>query len=574
VDSEDERPTPSPSTVAQPEPLLDDGPIEAGAATPPAPKAKTSKRRDDDEPKIVDTSEAAKIKKAASKKRSAKAAFELPGSELLDPVIHTGNAHSPEKLKETARLLEKTLLDYRVDGKVQEIHPGPTVTMFEVSPAAGTKVSKVAGLADDLALGLSRKVRIVAPIPGKNRIGFEVPNDRRVPVSLRELIESQDFMNMNKPLPCVLGRDIIGRPCFADLTAMPHIIVAGATGAGKSVGLNVMLVSLLYRRTPDEMRMLMIDPKVVELAPFDNIPHLLFPVVTDMKQASNALKWAVDEMERRYQLFADAGTRNIITYNNWTKRVAHGKATPPPPPAKVDAIAPDGSVVEIPSVKSDAELPKRLPYIVIVIEEFADLMMTQGKEVETSVARLAQKARAAGLHVILATQRPSVDVITGMIKANFPTRIAYRVAQKVDSRTILDQQGAEHLLGHGDMLVKLNGSSEVRRVQCPFVSEDEVQRITDMLRKQGVPEYDESIVRGRDDDDGDGADPCDAETDPRYDDAVRIVAETQKCSTSWIQRKLGIGYNRAAKMVETMEKNGVVGPANGSKPRDILISSY
>jgi S-DNA-T family DNA segregation ATPase FtsK/SpoIIIE len=340
------------------------------------------------------------------------------------------------------------------------------------------------------------------------------------------------------------------------------------------VGLNVMLVSLLYRKTPEQLRLLMIDPKVVELAPFDGIPHLLFPVVTDMKQASNALRWTVDEMERRYQLFADAGTRNITTYNRWVKKVLAGEAAPPPGPRTVEAIAPDGTQVEIPAARdgSDAEPPKRLPYIVVVVEEFADLIMTQGKDVEASVARLAQKARAAGIHVILATQRPSVDVITGMIKANFPTRVAFRVSQKVDSRTILDQQGAEHLLGRGDMLVKMNGTNDVRRVQCPFVSEDEVQRVTDMLRDQGEPEYDESIVRGRDDDESEPADPGDAESDAFYDAAVRIVADTQKCSTSWIQRKLGIGYNRAAKIVETMERNGLVGPSNGSKPRDIYLS--
>jgi len=392
-------------------------------------------------------------------------------------------------------------------------------------------------------------------------------------VNLRELIDSREFMEMKAPLPCVLGRDIIGRPFFADLASMPHVIVAGATGAGKSVGLNVMLASLLCRRTPSELRMLMIDPKVVELAPFDRIPHLLFPVVTDMKQAANALKWAVDEMERRYQLFADAGTRNIVSYNVYTTRVRAGELPPPRPPRTVDALNPDGTVSEIKGIEGDAELPGKLPYVVIVIEEFADLMMQQGKDVEASVARLAQKARAAGLHVILATQRPSVDVITGMIKANFPTRIAYRVSQKVDSRTILDQQGAEHLLGRGDMLVKLNGKSDAQRVQCPFVSEEEVQRVTDALRAQGEPDYDESIVKSRDDD-GATPDPSDAEADPLYDQAVRVVADTGKCSTSWLQRKLGVGYNRAAKIVETMERNGLIGPANGSKPREILVSSH
>ncbi|MEO7329996.1 MAG: DNA translocase FtsK 4TM domain-containing protein, partial [Minicystis sp.] len=407
--------------------------------------------------------------------------FRLPHFDMLDAPAGNEVPIDEEQLKLTAQMLEKTLSDYGVSGRVEEIHPGPTVTTFEVSPAAGTKVSKVAGLADDLALGLSRKVRIIAPIPGKNRIGFEVPNDARVPVSLRELIEDRRFQEMKAPLPCVLGRDIIGTPYFADLASMPHVIVAGATGAGKSVGLNVMLVSLLFRKTPAELRLLMIDPKVVELAPFDRIPHMLLPVVTDMKQAANALKWAVDEMERRYQLFANAGTKNITTYNGWVEKVQRGEARPPKPPAKVAAVGADGLEVEIDAAKdgSDAELPEKIPFIVIVVDEFADLMMQQGKDVEVSVARLAQKARAAGMHVILATQRPSVDVITGMIKANFPTRIAFRVAQKVDSRTILDEQGAEHLLGRGDMLIKLNGTNETKRVQCPMVSEEEVQLVTD-----------------------------------------------------------------------------------------------
>jgi S-DNA-T family DNA segregation ATPase FtsK/SpoIIIE len=375
------------------------------------------------------------------------------------------------------------------------------------------------------------------------------------------------------PLPVVLGRDILGNPVYADLASMPHVIVAGATGAGKSVGLNVMLLSLLYRRSPEELRLLMVDPKVVELAPFDRIPHMLLPVVTDMKQASTALKWAVDEMERRYQMFADAGTKNIATYNAWVERVARGEAKNPN--AKV-VVAKDHNGFEdvIPAAKDSDEgvapLPEKLPWIVIVVDEFADLMMQQGKEVEAAVARLAQKARASGMHVVLATQRPSVDVITGVIKANFPTRIAYRVSQKVDSRTILDEQGAEHLLGMGDMLIKLNGTGETKRVQCPWVSEEEVQRVTDFLRKQGEPVYDDNILRPRDDEDAQ-TEEADAEQDPLYDDAVRLVADTRRCSTSWLQRKLGLGYNRAARIVEMMERRGLVGPAHGAKDREVLI---
>lgn len=515
---------------------------------------------------------------APSQKKRAKVirtsrGFELPSIDFLsvsraDPSLIVDR----EVLIRNADLLVKTLSDYGVQGKVEDILPGPTVTTYEVSPAAGTKVSKVASLADDLALALARKVRIVAPIPGKNRIGFELPNDRRTPVNLRDLIEDRRFHAMDAPLPVVLGRDILGNPVYTDLATMPHVIVAGATGAGKSVGLNVMLASLLYRRTPDELRLLMIDPKVVELAPYDRIPHMLLPVVTDMKQASNALKWAVDEMERRYQLFADAGTKNIGTFNGWVGRVRRGETKNLAPKVVIatdhnglpEIIRPDADE------KGEAPLPEVLPFIVIIVDEFADLMMQQGKEVEAAVARLAQKARAAGMHVILATQRPSVDVITGMIKANFPTRIAFRVAQKVDSRTILDEQGAEHLLGRGDMLIKLNGTNEMRRVQCPWVSEEEVQRITDHLRAQGEPVYDENILKPRDED-GEIADQEDAEQDALYDDAVRLVADTRRCSTSWLQRKLGLGYNRAARIVEMMERRGLVGPANGSRDREVLV---
>jgi DNA segregation ATPase FtsK/SpoIIIE, S-DNA-T family len=499
--------------------------------------------------------------------------FALPSRELFDPPSATTIEVDREAILEHARRLEKTLADYGVSGKVCEVRPGPTVTMYEVACEAGTRVSKVASLADDLALGLSRKVRIIAPIPGKSLIGFELPNDERQPVCLRELMEDQRFEKLAEraPLPVVLGRDIVGAPFYADLASMPHVIVAGATGAGKSVGLNVMLSSLLCKRTPEELRFLMIDPKVVELAPFDGIPHMLLPVVTDMKQAATALRWAVEEMERRYQMFADAGTKNIVTYNAWVKRVQDGEI-PAPAPEEVQALTADGALVTVPAAKTGGDgrpLPGKLPYIVIVVDEFADLMMQQGKDVEAAVARLAQKARAAGLHVVLATQRPSVDVITGTIKANFPSRIAFRVSQRVDSRTILDEQGAELLLGRGDMLVKLNGSTDTVRAQCPFVSEEEVTRLTDYLRKQGTPEYHQAILEVSDDDGASQA--ADEEVDSRFEEAVLIVRDTQRCSTSWLQRKMTIGYNRAAKIVETMERRGLVGPPNGSRDREVLI---
>jgi len=572
VDSVPRQPDEIVDAVAS-EPAVEEEPEPELEVMPPRRVPKVGNKKSEG-PRIVDTRPAQQTTRAEAPQPRRIGRFRLPSTELLAGAQCSLQKIDEKRVLEHARRLEKTLADYGVTAKVEEIHPGPTVTTYEVSAQAGTKVSKVASLADDLALGLSRKVRIIAPIPGKSRIGFELPNDDRIAVNLRELVEDQRFHALSEraPLPVVLGRDIVGAPFYADLASLPHVIVAGATGAGKSVGLNVMLASLLFRRTPDELRLLMIDPKVVELAPFDKIPHLLLPVVTDMKQATVALRWAVDEMERRYQLFATAGTKNITTYNRWVERVIAGQL-PPPAKEQVDAIAADGVVVSVPSSREGADgvsLPGKLPYIVVVIDEFADLIMQQGKEVESAVARLAQKARAAGLHVVLATQRPSVDVITGMIKANFPSRIAYLVAQKVDSRTILDEQGAEMLLGKGDMLVKLNGSNETRRVQCPFISEDEVSALTDYLRTQGTPNYHEAILQACDDErDGDDEE---EKLDPRFDEAVRIVAETQRCSTSWLQRKMTIGYNRAAKIVEAMENRGIVGPPNGAKDRQVLIS--
>jgi S-DNA-T family DNA segregation ATPase FtsK/SpoIIIE len=551
-----------------------DQPEQCSAPAEPEPAAAepAAQQSPSDGLTIVDTRHLAQVDRAP-KARARKKGFTLPDTELLETQSGEVVSIDKERVVRLADKLEKTLADYGVSGTVEEVHPGPTVTTYEVAPAAGTKVSKVAGLSDDLALGLSRKVRIIAPIPGKARIGFELPNDERVPVNLRELVEDRRFKKLAEraALPVVLGRDIVGAPFYADLAAMPHVIVAGATGAGKSVGLNVMLSSLLFKRTPDELRLLMIDPKVVELAPFDGIPHMLLPVVTDMRQAAKALKWAVDEMEKRYQAFAIAGTKNISTYNRWATRVQKGEL-PLPEPEEVVALTADGCPVSVPAAQVGGDgtaMPGKMPHIVVVVDEFADLMMQQGKEVEASVARLAQKARAAGMHVVLATQRPSVNVITGMIKANFPTRIAYRVAQKVDSGTIIDEKGAELLLGKGDMLVKLNGSTDTHRVQCPFVSEEEVDRLTAYLRSQGTPIYHDDILKADEDEETTDADTTDL--DPRFDEAVRIVADTQRCSTSWLQRKMTIGYNRAAKIVEAMEAQGMIGPPNGSKEREIFV---
>jgi S-DNA-T family DNA segregation ATPase FtsK/SpoIIIE len=567
----------SPAPPSAPEPERDPVRVSAPAVASVAPVVRIAAPEPEPEVaiKILEHVEEKRVEKPSfSLDRlvpAVGAGFRLPSTDFFDPPGDNLPKEDPQALYERANQLQRVLSTYGVSGTVADIHTGPTVSTFELIPEEGTRVNKVAGLSDDLALGLACPVRIIAPIPNKNRIGFEIPNKDRIPVNLRELVEDRRFVESSYPLPVVLGRDIVGKPFFADLAAMPHVIVAGATGAGKSVGLNVMLTSLLTRRTPDELRMLMIDPKVVELAPFDKIPHLLLPVVTDMKQAANALKWAVDEMERRYQLFANAGTKNIATFNGWVERCARGEVRGYVQTKASTQVLEDGSVLEVGPEKDAKPMPEKLPYIVIVVDEFADLMMQQGKDVEASVARLAQKARAAGMHVILATQRPSVDVITGMIKANFPTRIAFKVTQKVDSRTILDEMGADQLLGRGDMLVKLNGTNETRRVQCPFVSEEEVQKITDFLRLQGEPVYDERILAPRDED-GSPAEDEDGELDAKYDDAVRIVAETRRCSTSWLQRKLGLGYNRAAKIVETMEKRGIVGPANGAKDREVLIA--
>ncbi len=591
--------SPAPSTGSRPERRKRPRPSKGSSADSDSDRAATSnepKRQSSDQaaadaaaepgsgsgsgseppkPKIVDTRPAQQVEKAGRADRApSPTGFKLPKPTLLSTPSDEVVQLSEEKINELAALLKTTLANHKVSCDVVEVSPGPTVTTYEVEPEPGTRVRQVAGLSDDLALGLSRKVRIIAPIPGKNRIGFELPNDKRIPVNLRELVEDRRFAKLaaRAPLPVVLGRDIVGKPFYADLSSMPHVIVAGATGAGKSVGLNVMLASLLFHRSPEDLRMLMIDPKVVELAPFDGIPHMLLPVVTDMKQAVTALKWAVDEMERRYQLFANAHTKNMKTYNNWVKRVLAGEI-PMPKAKQVSAIGPTGEQLELPAATEGAdgeEVPEKLPSIVIVIDEFADLMMQQGKDVEAAVARLAQKARAAGMHVVLATQRPSVDVITGMIKANFPTRIAFRVSQKVDSRTILDEQGAELLLGMGDMLVKLNGSGDTRRVQCPFISEEEVQDLTDHLREQGSPDYNEDILKADEDENGFGSDD---DLDARFDEAVQIVADTRRCSTSWLQRKMTIGYNRAAKIVEAMEVRNMVGPPNGSKEREIFLNT-
>lgn len=504
--------------------------------------------------------------------------FELPPTSLLERPDASVIRVDADALRENAELLTEKLAAYGVQGRVDEIHPGPVVTMYEFEPQSGTKVSKIAGLADDLAMALAaQKVRIVAPIAGKARVGFELPNEDRQMVRLREILEDRRWETHGGALPLALGKDIGGQPVYADLSRMPHLLVAGATGSGKSVALNVMLASILAKKTPEEVRMLMIDPKVVELQVFDGIPHMLLPVVTDMKKAALALRWAVDEMERRYQMFADAGTRNIDTYNRRVERVLRGdlpmERFMPQRKGKVSARDENGEEILLDPTDGEAPdaeswQPEKLPYVVVVVDEFADLMMVAAKDVEACIARLAQKARAAGIHVILATQRPSVDVITGMIKANFPARIAFKVSQRQDSMTILGRSGAEHLLGMGDMLMIPPGSSELKRVHAAFIGEEEVKAVCDFLREQADPEYQDEILKPREEE---GL--SSESDDPLYDKAVAVVTNAGYCSISHVQRQLSVGYNKAAKLVERMEQEGVVGPPSSKAGgrREILV---
>ena len=473
----------------------------------------------------------------------------LPSVGFLDDPDARPQSNSESNLRMQSRLLEKKLEDFGVNGKVVAVTPGPVITTFEYEPAPGVKINRVVTLTDDLALALRAiSIRIVAPIPGKAVIGVEIPNTDRELVRFKEMILSPAFEKAKTTLTLCLGKDIVGNPVSAGLEKMPHLLIAGATGAGKSVALNTMICSLLYKLTPDQVKLIMVDPKRIELSMYDGIPHLITPVVTDVKKATNALFWAVREMEHRYELLSEQQTRNIDQYNRKIQKA----------PAAGDA-------------EPEGEPARPLPYIVIIIDELADLMMVASRDVEVALTRLAQMARAAGIHLILATQRPSVDVLTGIIKANFPTRLTFQVSSKTDSRTIIDTNGAESLLGNGDMLFLPPGTGRLQRIHGAYISEEELTRITDFLKKQQAPDYDQSVIQAPEKEtQAEG----EKEYDERYDDAVALVTQAGQASISMVQRHLRIGYNRAARIIEMMEQEGIVGPQEGVKTREVLVRNY
>jgi S-DNA-T family DNA segregation ATPase FtsK/SpoIIIE len=521
-----------------------------------------------------------------SQKNIEKDEFELPALNLLaTPKVRKGNIDQAQ-IRENCEVLEQTLADFNIEGNVTEVRPGPVVTMYEFAPGRGVKISRIANLVDDLSLALSAlSVRIVAPIPGKNVVGIEIPNKEREMVFLREILASREFEKASQRLPVAIGKTIDGDVSISDLAKMPHLLVAGATGAGKSVFINTAIVSLLYRFTPEELRMIMVDPKQLELNLYDEIPHLLLPVVTDAKQASMALKWVVNEMERRYLLMSRVGVRNIEGFNEKLEALGSEelkKQIWPELREEDDEDFEERSEMKLQQGKlemiedlKEGEL-EPIPYIVTIIDELADLMIMASKEVENSIQRLAQKARAAGIHLILATQRPSVDVITGTIKANFPCRVAFRVSQRVDSRTILDEIGAEKLLGQGDMLFVPPGAGSPARSHGAFVDEKEVEAVCRFWKEQGNPNYDESILEMASrayEDEEEGVPSFNIQnSDKLFDKALQVVLQTRSASASMLQRRLQVGYNRAARMVEQMEELGIVGPQDGSKPREVLKS--
>ncbi|WP_250528782.1 DNA translocase FtsK [Caballeronia sp. ATUFL_F1_KS4A] len=543
---------------------------EAAAVKREGKVVRSREKSEDHEPvMIVPAAPAPARSERAEKEKQVPLFKDLPGDStlpplaLLDPPPKTQETIAADTLEYTSRLIEKKLKDFGVEVSVVAAYPGPVVTRYEIEPATGVKGSQIVGLAKDLARALSLvSIRVVETIPGKNFMALELPNQRRQTVKLSEILGSEVYANGASPLTMGLGKDIGGNPVCADLAKMPHLLVAGTTGSGKSVGINAMILSLLYKASADQVRLILIDPKMLEMSVYEGIPHLLCPVVTDMRQAGHALNWAVAEMERRYKLMSKMGVRNLASFNT-----------------KIDEAKKRGENIPNPfSLTPDEPEPlTRLPNIVVVIDELADLMMVVGKKVEELIARIAQKARAAGIHLILATQRPSVDVITGLIKANVPTRMAFQVSSKIDSRTILDQQGAESLLGMGDMLYLPPGSGLPVRVHGAFVSDEEVHRVVDKLKEQGEPNYIEGILEGGLAGDGDegsagasGTGGADGESDPLYDQAVEVVIKNRRASISLVQRHLRIGYNRAARLLEQMENSGLVSAMSSNGNREIL----
>ncbi|HEX7088217.1 MAG TPA: DNA translocase FtsK 4TM domain-containing protein [Vicinamibacterales bacterium] len=516
-------------------------PIRPAASAPPAPAPPIARERARITTPPLPLEESDATARTPVERRMG--GFTLPPLSLLDAPKSERKIDERE-LMEGARLLEDKCREFSVEGSVVQIHPGPVVTTFEFKPEAGVKYSKITGLAEDLCLALQAESIIIDRLPGKSTVGIQVPNQVRETISLREQLESEAYRRSTSKLTLALGKTIHGEPFFADLATMPHLLIAGSTGTGKSVGLNAMLTSILYRATPDDVRLIMIDPKRLELGMYEDIPHLLTPVVVDPKQASNALRWAVREMEERYKTLAAEGVRNIEQYN---RNIRH-------------------MLEEMPPDARDGERPKPLPFIVVVIDELADLMMVAGNEVEESICRLAQMARAVGIHLILATQRPSVDVITGLIKANLPARIAYRVSSRIDSRTVLDGNGAEQLLGRGDMLFLPPASSRYIRLHGPYISEQESARLASFLRKQGRPSYDESITA-----EDKPENSIEFEKDDLYDEAARIVVQSGQASISYLQRRLRIGFSRAARLVDMMEAEGLVSAGSGGKAREVLV---
>ncbi|MFO0655867.1 MAG: DNA translocase FtsK 4TM domain-containing protein [Polyangia bacterium] len=545
-------------------PLPDDEPV-AALATPELPDVVIPSEPDDESSLgIVQATRKPEPRKPAGQANYIKLRpYEPPPIDLFDFAEHPQHELDRKAMLDLAQRLEGTLGDYTVKGRVTAIHPGPVVTMYEFVPAPGIKLARITSLSSDLAMALEAlRVRIVAPIPGKAAVGIEVPNRSRETVYLKELLADDSFRHAKSKLTMALGKDIAGIPVSVDLAKMPHLLVAGTTGSGKSVSVNTMVCSLLMNASPDEVKMIMIDPKMLELSIYEGIPHLLLPVVTDPKKAALALRWAVEEMDRRYDLISKAGVRDIGGFNKKVEKhqeiTASGQLSLGVDPD--DFSGPNGEPIQ------------KLPFIVVLIDEFADLMMVAGKEVEICVARIAQKARAAGIHLILATQRPSVDVITGLIKANFPSRIAFQVASRVDSRTILDQQGAENLLGMGDMLFTDRGQA-LRRIHGALITDGEVHRVVEHLKQLGKPIYDMDILKPRGDDEQEGGE--EEVVDELYDQAVRIVSEGRQISISMLQRKMRIGYNRSARMIERMERDSIVGPADGAKGvREVLIHNH